>query len=126
MHINSTPEQQQHFMEMPDIGPLFMINMLKFKTNGLEKYQAYVKAVAPLINEVGGELIWSGQPMAMLIGPHEDEEVLWDAVLIVKYPSKMALVALSSHPDYPGHLRTEALVDSRLIASTAMDFGLIS
>lgn len=123
MHINPTPEQQQHFMEMPDIGSLFMINMLKFKTGGLPKYQAYVKAVAPLINEVGGELVWSGQPMATLIGPHEHEEGLWDAVLIVKYPNKMALAALGSHPDYPGHLRTEALADSRLIASTAMDFS---
>ncbi len=120
MHINPTPVQQQQFMEMPDIGPLFMINMLKFKSDGYKKYQAYVKTVAPLIQEVGGELVWSGQPMFTLIGPHDD--VLWDAVLIVKYPSKMALAALGSHPDYPGHLRTEALVDSRLIASTQMGF----
>ncbi|OEK01194.1 hypothetical protein BFP97_06575 [Roseivirga sp. 4D4] len=120
MHINPTPEQQQQFMEMPDIGPLFMINMLKFKTAGLSKYQAYIKAVAPLIVEVGAELVWSGQPMGMLIGPHDAR--LWDAVLIVKYPNKMALAQLGGHPDYPGHLRTEALADSRLIACTEMDF----
>mgnify|MGYP000141231795 FL=1 len=120
MHINPTPEQQQHFMEMPDIGPLFMINLLKFKTDGLEKYQTYMKAVAPLIKEVGAELIWSGQPMGTIIGP--SDELLWDAVLIVKYPNKMALAQLGGHPDYPGHLRTDALADSRLIASTAMSF----
>lgn len=119
MHINPTPEQQQTFMEMPDIGPLFMINMLKFKTDGLEKYQAYVEAVMPLIKEVGAELIWSGQPMCTLIGPHDD--ILWDAVLIVKYPNKMALAQLGGHPDYPGQLRTDALADSRLIANTALD-----
>lgn len=119
MHINPTPEQQQVFMEMPDLGPVFMINMLKFKTNGLQKYQAYVKAVAPLIEEVGAEMIWSGQPLCTLIGPSDD--ILWDAVLIVKYPNKMALAALGGHPDYPGHLRADALADSRLIASTALD-----
>ena len=120
MHINPTPDQQQRFMEMPDLGTLFMINMLKFKSDGLEKYQAYVKAVSPLIKEVGAEMVWSGQPMGMLIGP--TDEVLWDAVLIVKYPNKMALAQLGGHPDYPGHLRTDALVDSRLIASTSMSF----
>jgi|GEM_PF-1898190 len=35
----------------------------------------------------------------------------------------MALAALGSHPDYPGYLRTAALADSRLIASTDMDFS---
>ena len=98
-----------------------MINMLKFKPGGLTKYQACVKAVSPLINEVGGELVWSG--LATLIGPHEEDEGLWDAVLIVKYPNQMALAALGSHPDYPGYLRTAALADSRLIASTDMDFS---
>ncbi len=87
MHINPTAEQQQQFMEMPSIGPLYMINMLKFKPGGLTKYQACVKAVSPLINEVGGELVWSGQSIATLIGPHEEDEGLWDAVLIVKYPN---------------------------------------
>ncbi|MFY0594428.1 hypothetical protein [Roseivirga sp.] len=118
MHINPTTEQQQQFMEMPDLGPVFMINMLKFKTDGLPKYQAYMKAVAPLIAEVGAELVWSGQPLGVLIGP--TDETLWNAVLIVKYPNKMALAQLGGHPDYPGHLRTDALADSRLIATTEL------
>lgn len=119
MHINPTPEQQAQFMQLPDLSLLFMINYLKFKEDGLATYKTYVKAVAPLIAEVGAEMVWSGKPMATLIGP--ENEALWDAVLIVRYPNKMALAQLGGHPDYPGHLRAEALEDSRLIVSTALE-----
>jgi len=121
MYINPTPEQQQQFMAMPETSPLFMINMLKFNEGGQEKYKTYMHAVAPLIKEVGAKLIWSGKPMMGLIGP--EDEMLWDAVLIVRYPNKIALAQLGGHPDYPGHLRAEALEDSRLIASSQLDFA---
>lgn len=121
MHINPTPEQQQEFMALPEGEPVFMINLLKFKPDGLQTYQTYIKAVIPIAEEVGGTLIWSGKPLTTLIGPVD--EMLWDAVLIMRYPDKMALMKLGGHPNYPGHLRADALEDSRLIACSA--FNLI-
>ncbi len=121
MNINPSPKQQQDFMSMPDVKPVFMVNLLKFRPKGVEIYQEYIKKVAPLLKEVGGELIWSGKPLGILIGP--ENESLWDAMLIVRYPDKMALAQLGGNPEYPGHLRTEALEDSRLIACAQLDFS---
>ena len=122
MFINPSPKQQQDFMQMPDAKPLYMVNLLKFKADGGEaSYLRYSKAVGPLLEEVGGTLVWAGKPMRVLIGP--EDETLWDLMLIVKYPDKMALAKLGGNPDYPGHLRAEGLEDSRLIACTEFSLG---
>jgi hypothetical protein len=52
----------------------------------------------------------------MLLGPPEER---WDLALLVRYPSKVAFLALVSNPDYQNITvhRTAALEDSRLIAT---------
>lgn len=117
MNINPSPKQQQDFMMMPNVEPVYMVNLLKFKRDGFEKYQSYIKEVEPLLKEVGAQLVWSGKPLTVLIGP--EDETLWDAMIIMSYPGKMSLAQLGGHPNYPGHLREAALEDSRLIACSA-------
>ena len=114
MFIEPSPKQQQEFMQLPDTKPLFMVNLLKFKPDGGEAaYVHYAQEVAPLLEKVGATMVWAGKPMGVLIGP--EDEALWDLMLIVKYPNKMALAQLGGDPDYPGHLRAKGLSDSRLI-----------
>ncbi len=115
MYINPTKEQQAAFIQLPDLEPINMVNLLKFKEGGKATYLEYMKAVTPLFEQVGGKTLWVGEPLHTLIGP--EEEQLWDMMLIAQYPNKMALMQLGGHPDYPGHLRSNALEDSRLIVS---------
>ncbi len=120
MYINPTKEQQAAFIQLPDLEPINMINLLKFKEGGKATYLEYMKAVTPLFEQVGGKTLWVGEPLHTLIGP--EEEQLWDMMLVAEYPNKMALMQLGGHPDYPGHLRSDALEDSRLIVSKAFEF----
>jgi len=115
MHINPTQEQQAAFVHLPDLEPVCMINLLKFKPGGKATYLKYMEAVGPLFEQVGGKTLWVGEPLQTLIGP--EDERLWDMMLIAQYPNKMALMQLGGHPEYPGHLRSDALEDSRLIVS---------
>ena len=109
-------------MQLPDTKPLFMVNLLKFKPDGGEAtYLHYAREVTPLLEKVGATVVWAGKPMGLLIGP--EDEMLWDLMLIVKYPDKMALAQLGGDPDYPGQLRSDALADSRLIPASVFSLS---
>jgi uncharacterized protein (DUF1330 family) len=62
--------------------------------------------VAPLLERVGGRIVFAGEPAAALLGDDS-----WDLVALVEYPSRGAFLEMISSPEYAeiGHLRTEAL-----------------
>ena len=118
-YINAKKERVQEFMKMDITGSFHMLNLLKFKKqvgetglSGKEQYQAYMKAAAPFIQSSGAKLIYMAETKHTIIGPDQKE---WDKVLLVEYPSKEAFLNMVMDPDYPAHLRTLALSDSRLI-----------
>lgn len=89
-----------------------MLNLLAFKPEGgKERYEEYGEAVAPLLEQAGGRLVFFGQPAAALLGDGS-----WDLVVLVEYPSRQAFLDMVASPEYLaiGHLRTEALTASEL------------
>ncbi|MDX1598408.1 MAG: DUF1330 domain-containing protein, partial [Marinobacter sp.] len=62
------------------------------------------------------EVIWSGRGVGALIAPPDES---WDQVLLVRYPSIDAFLAMIESPEYKGVVkhRTAALKDSRLVAN---------
>ena len=90
-------EQISGFLENPDLGPISMVNLLKFKkkakyedgrdTNltGKEAYQLYSSEVINFVNKYGGEFLFAGSVSRLMLGEVED---MWDAVAIAKYPNK--------------------------------------
>ncbi|WP_417548546.1 DUF1330 domain-containing protein [Marinobacter segnicrescens] len=105
--------------------PVVMLNLLKFReqadyhepragVSGRDAYQEYGRGAIRCIHAVGGELIWSGTPTGTLIGPEEEQ---WDEVLLVRYPSLDAFLAMIDSPEYKSivHHRTAAIDDSRLV-----------
>ncbi len=102
------PTSAERLTEMaepgPD-GPIFMVNLLKFKAQaeyedgrdtdltGREAYQRYGAAVAELLPEYGGEVVFVGDVTFLSLGQVED---LWDEVAIAKYPNRAALLAMST------------------------------
>jgi uncharacterized protein (DUF1330 family) len=90
-----------------------MLNLLDFKPDGgAERYGEYARATGPLLERVGGRVIYVGAGSGeALIGPSK-----WDLVMLVEYPTRRAFLDMVSSPEYLeiAHLRTEALERSEL------------
>lgn len=135
-YIHPTPEIAQSFFTTSPASPICMLNLLKFKEmadysnhaelapaspiSGQAAYRAYMKAVATLLEQAGAKVLFSGKTHPYLIGP---SEASWDLMLLVRYPSRSAMVKFASSEAYQkvaGH-RTAALADSRLLPIDAAE-----
>jgi len=118
--VDPTGTQIKAFATADLRGPVVMVNLLRFAPDGgRASYGRYLAATAPFLAQVGGEVVFQGPARAVVIG----EEGEWDSVLLVRYPSKDAFLAMLRNPDYQAvtGLRSAALVDARLIACSAED-----
>jgi uncharacterized protein (DUF1330 family) len=113
--------------QVPDGQPIVMINLLRYRERteldgetltGRQCYERYEQAVLPLLIGVGGRPVWRGRPRFVVIGPPDEH---WDDAILVRYPSRSAFGRMVNSPEYQAimGLRTAALADSRLIATTA-------
>lgn len=101
----SDKKQIQAMQEKGPDGPIYMVNLLKFKDkavyadgrktklSGREAYALYGQAVSQLLAQYEGELVFVGDVTFLSIGQAEE---LWDEVAIARYPNRAALVAMSS------------------------------
>ncbi|WP_339751417.1 DUF1330 domain-containing protein [uncultured Marinobacter sp.] len=126
--INPTPEQLQKVLaDTPKDQPVVMLNLLRFRErasykeeaqerSGREAYKLYMKEAAACVESVGAEVIWSGRSAGSLIAPPDES---WDQIVLVRYPSIDAFMAMIESTEYKGVVRhrTAALKDSRLVAS---------
>lgn len=122
--VDPTKAQFGAFMKLPDAGPIWMLNLIRLRkkakyddereASGADAYKEYAKTSEPFFAGVGGKIVWSGAPQAVLIGP-EDEE--WDLAFVAEYPSAAAFGAMVKTPGYQAvvHHRQAAVKDSRLI-----------
>ncbi|MDA9739619.1 DUF1330 domain-containing protein [Pseudomonadota bacterium] len=90
-------------------SPIYMVNLLKFKKyanypdkrvttlSGQEAYSIYAEELEPYLKQVGGKIIFQGEVNNLLIGTIDE---LWDAVAVVYYPSKKALLKMINNTDY--------------------------
>lgn len=116
-YLNPERSQIKALMTHGYSGAVLMLNLLKYKPivdgiSGKEKYREYMHAAQPFMEKVGGVVTFYGNPMATVIGPDKNE---WDKVMIVRYESKEDFLRMTKLEGYPHHLRTAALLDSRLI-----------
>lgn len=96
MELNAmgpTPQQAQAFAVLPD-RPVVMVNLLKFAA-GNSDYQQYSEDVGKILQEIGAEVIFSGQCQTTLIGGAE-----WDQVSLVRYPNSRALLQMAQSEAY--------------------------
>ncbi len=93
--MGPTPEQMQKFLALPD-RPVVMVNLLKFKdAAGAKSYSKYGQAMQKILEDIGAELIFSGQCQTTLIGGAE-----WDSVALVRYPNARSLLKMTQLPEY--------------------------
>lgn len=131
-YVDPERDQFEAFKALPRDEPIMMLNLLRFRAEavyadgrdvtGAEAYAAYGRESAPVFQRVGGEIVWRGRPEVMLIGPGDER---WDLAFIARYPSAHAFLEMITDPDYRVAVRHRqaALLDSRLIRTTAADTG---
>ena len=99
--VHPSKEQMEGFLEPGQEGPIYMVNLLKFRESatyedgrdsdltGAQAYAIYGRAVADLVRDLGGSMVFSGTVSRLMLGEVED---LWDQVAIVMYPSRAAML----------------------------------
>ncbi len=127
--------QMQGFMQSGPEGPIYMVNLLKFKDlaayedgretglTGRQAYEIYAGAVSELLGEFGGGVIFGGDVSRLMLGEVED---LWDEVAIAMYPSRTAMLEMMMSPamqEISPH-RAAGLEGQLNIETTATDFGV--
>jgi uncharacterized protein (DUF1330 family) len=108
--VDPTGADLKRFLEEDDGQPVAMLNLLRFKPDGgRDGYAEYARAIIPFLNKVGGEVVYFGDTGTPLVAPAGD--TAWDAVLIVRYPTRQAFSAMVADPEYQQitGLRTQAL-----------------
>jgi len=124
------PNQDQinGFLEDPELGPISMVNLLKYKakaiyedgrnTNltGKEAYQLYGAEVIAFVEKYGGEFVFAGSVSRLMLGEVEE---MWDAIAIAKYPSRKAMMDMIMDPGYQKiHVHRVAGLDGQLNIET--------
>lgn len=98
-------------------GPVVMLNLLRFAEGGRESYARYADALREtFLPRYGAEVLYAGEGSTVLVA---EEGQSWDAVLIVRYPSREAFSRMVADPEYQQVTawRTEALEEAVLQAT---------
>ena len=117
MAIDPRGTDLQRFLAEDDGGPFVMLNLLRFAEGKREQYDEYAQKTAAFLKRYGGELLYFGDGSTALVAEPGQS---WDAVVLVRYPSREAFSSMVADPDYHtvSHLRTEALTEAVLQATT--------
>ena len=116
MAIDPSRESFEAFVTDNSAEPVVMLNLLRFADRS--GYEAYLRAAAPFVAKVGGEVVYAGLGAAPLIA---EAGQAWDAVLLVRYPNRAAFAAMVADRDYREltQQRTQSLVEAVLQPTTA-------
>lgn len=98
-------------------GPVVMLNLLRFTDEGRPSYEEYARQlVETFLPRYGGELVYAGNGSTVLVAEHGQA---WDAVLLIRYPTRLAFSRMVADPEYQRvtRLRTRALVEAVLQAT---------
>ncbi len=99
--------QIKGFAETGPDGPIYMVNLLKFKDQaeypdgretdltGEQAYAIYSEAVSKLLLEFGGAPMFGASVERLMLGQVEE---LWDTVAIAMYPSRAAMMEMMRSP----------------------------
>ncbi|GHA53430.1 DUF1330 domain-containing protein [Photobacterium aphoticum] len=101
--------QLDRLKSSPDSGEIHLLNLFKFRekaeyadgreTNltGREAYDLYGHPMAKVLEKYGAEVVFYSEITGLILGQVED---LWDSFVIVKYPSRQALIEMTSSEEF--------------------------
>lgn len=136
-HVDPERAQFEAFKALDRDTPIEMLNLVRFRghaaypaghaladagLSGAEAYAKYGRDSGPVLDRVGGSILWRGRFETTLIGPSDEA---WDEVFIARYPNAHAFLAMVTDPDYRLAVvhRQAAVATSRLIRCAPADTG---
>lgn len=117
MSVDPTGQDLKRFLTEDPGGPVVMLNLLKFAEDGRASYDQYAREVRRFLSEIGAEVLYLGDTSTTLVAPESHD---WDAVLLVRYPTREAFAQMVANPDYAQitPLRSAGLEQAVLQATT--------
>lgn len=117
MAVDPSGQDLKRYLAEDEGGEVVMLNLLRFRPDGRESYASYSREILPFLDKVGGSVVYAGECGTSLVPAAGSG---WDAVLLVRYPSRSAFSQMVADPDYQRitHLRTEALEEAVLQATS--------
>lgn len=136
-HVDPSRANFDGFKSLDRDQPIDMLNLVRFRDTaaypgdhplageqltGAEAYANYGRESGPIFTRVGGTVLWSGEPQAMVIGP---EAEIWHTAFVAHYPSAHAFLEMVADADYQKAVihRQAAVETSRLIRHKPRDAG---
>ncbi|WP_162098041.1 DUF1330 domain-containing protein [Vibrio harveyi] len=101
--------QMERLKSSPESGEIHLLNLFKFKekaeyadgreTNltGKEAYELYGQPMLKVLEKYGAEVVFYSEVTGLILGQVED---LWDSFVIVRYPSRQALLEMTSSDEF--------------------------
>jgi uncharacterized protein (DUF1330 family) len=116
MAVDPTGQDLKHFLADDPGGPVVMLNLLRFKEDKRDSYEEYARRIGPFLQKVQAEVVFAGDLSTELVAPDHHE---WDAILLVRYPSRQAFSSMVADPTYQEitGLRTDSLEEAVLQAA---------
>ncbi|MCW0213343.1 MAG: DUF1330 domain-containing protein [Pseudonocardia sp.] len=118
MAVDPTGADMKAFLaEAPD-EPVTMLNLLRFVEGGRARYDEYIAHFRATSGRFGAEVVYYGYGGAPVVAEQGQD---WDAVLLVRYPSRRAFSEMVRDPEYQKgtHLRSGALAEAVLQPTSA-------
>jgi uncharacterized protein (DUF1330 family) len=114
--VDPTGRDLKHFLADDPGGPVVMLNLLRYKEGKREDYEEYARRIRPFLEDIGAEVLYVGDLSTVLVAPEDHD---WDAVLLVRYPSRQSFSSMVADPNYQEitGMRTEALEEAVLQAT---------
>ena len=127
--VSPSGEQIKGFFEPGAEGPIYMLNLLKFKDKaeyqdgsetdltGAQAYARYGAEVSKILIKLGGGGMFNAKVERLMLGEVED---LWDMVAIAMYPSRQAMIDMMQSEEYQAihHHRDAGLAGQLNIETT--------
>jgi uncharacterized protein (DUF1330 family) len=113
MPTEASEHDLERFRQDDDGRALVMVQLLRFAEGGRDRYLQYSVAAQPILTRIGAQILYAGECTEPLVAA----EGRWDAVVLVRYPSRSAYVEMLRDPAYQeiAPLRRSALSEAALL-----------
>lgn len=113
MAVDPSGSDLARMLEEDPGGPVVMLNLLRFAPGGRSSYEEYSRQAGRFLKKYGGEVLYAGDGASPLVAEEGQD---WDAVLVVRYPSREAFSRMVADPEYQQitALRSGALTEAVL------------
>lgn len=86
------------FLKEDDGQPVVMLNLLRFQEDGgKERYAEYLAVATAIVARFGAEIVYVGNGLPPLSAEPGQP---WDAVALVRYPTRRAFADMAMDADY--------------------------